>query len=151
MKDAISIQRVETLHPKYRPIVVPFIDEVEAFTGLIWRIDQAFRSLALQASIWAEGRTIPGPIVTWSPAGSSYHNYGLAVDIVPLNPDGSIDWHYNYEKIKDIAIKHGLGCGIDFQKPDYDHFEDRFGYNWRDLLHKYTIKDFIPGTEFVNI
>ena len=151
MKDLITIQRVSELHPKFIPLAISFIDDIESFTELIWRVDQGLRTFAEQQTIWNQGRTTPGKIVTWSPSGSSYHNYGLAIDIVPLNKDGSINWKYNYKVLRSFAVKNGLELGLDFPHPDYDHFENRFGYNWRDLLHKYTIEDFIPGTQFVNL
>jgi hypothetical protein len=34
---------------------------------------------------------------------------------------------------------------------DDPHFENRYNWNWRDLLAKHNAKDFIPGTEYVNI
>lgn len=145
-----TIQRVALLHPKFIPIITAFIDDVESFTGYPWLVDQGLRTFPEQAALYAQGRTVPGNIVTYSPPGTSYHNWGVAVDQVPVI-NGIIDWKYDYSKLRPLAIKHGLGMGLDFPHPDYDHFENRFGLNWRDMLHKYTIKDFIIGTQFINI
>lgn len=150
MRDPVTIIRVGLLHPKFIPIITAFINDVETLTGYPWRVVQGFRSFPQQAALYAQGRTTPGPIVTYSPAGSSYHNYGLAVDIAPII-NGLIDWKFDYSKLRDLAKKHNLEMGLNFPHPDYDHFEHKFGFNWRDFLHKYTVKDFIPGTQFINI
>jgi peptidoglycan LD-endopeptidase CwlK len=150
MKDEVSRIRVKALHPKFIPSAISFINDVESLTGYTWRIVQGFRSFEEQAVLYAQGRTKPGPIVTYSPPGTSYHNYGLAIDIAPII-NKVIDWHYDYRKLRKLSNKYGFQMGLDFPHPDYDHFENKFGHNWRDLLHKYTIKDFIPGTHLVNI
>ncbi|MEI6212355.1 MAG: M15 family metallopeptidase, partial [bacterium] len=50
--------------------------------GLSFRIFEGFRSQARQTALFAQGRTTPGNIVTYAKAGNSYHQYGLAVDVV---------------------------------------------------------------------
>lgn len=165
MKDAVTVQRVLLLHPLFIDHVTGFIDELEAVTGRVWRVVQGIRTLAEQALIWAEGRTMPGPnvrpghplgdIVTYATAFQTYHFYGLAVDAVPF-ADASLiklDWNYNYSIIRDIAIKHGLECGMDWAEPktDKDHFEMRFGLVWEQMEAKYNAGDFIPNTKFIQI
>jgi len=46
------------------------------------RITQGFRSKAEQDRLYAQGRTTPGAVVTNARGGESWHNYGLAVDLV---------------------------------------------------------------------
>jgi peptidoglycan LD-endopeptidase CwlK len=153
MKDPVTVTRVNALHPLIITQFTGFIDDIEALTGRIWRMVQGGRSFAEQDALYAQGRAKPGRIVTYSPGGTSYHNYWLAGDMAPfvLNSLTQLDWSFDYKKIRDVAIAHGLQCGMDFLHPDEDHFEDKKGLNWRDMLHKYTIKDFIPGTTFINI
>jgi len=43
-----------------------------------------------QAALYAQGRTKPGKIVTWTL--NSKHIDGLAVDLAPIAADGSIPW-----------------------------------------------------------
>lgn len=155
MKDLVSVQRVLTLHPSIRDQTTSFINQVEAFTGRTWRIVQAFRSFAQQQAEYNQGRTTPGKIVTWAPAGMSWHCYGLAFDSIPFM-DGSLttlDWDFDLKSVESIAIACGLECGMDWPEPktDSDHFENRFGLEILDAYHLYTIKDFIPGTEFINL
>jgi hypothetical protein len=42
---------------------------------------QGMRTVAYQDKLYAQGRTIPGQIVTYVRGGESWHNYGLAFDI----------------------------------------------------------------------
>lgn len=56
-------------------------DAAEA--GIPLTVTATRRSAAAQNARFAQGRTLPGPIVTKAPAGYSYHEYGLALDVVP--------------------------------------------------------------------
>lgn len=150
MKDNTTIQRVSILHPAYIPLITKFIDAVEDFTQLTWRVVQGLRTWDEQARIYAQGRTIPGPIVTYSPPGYSWHNYGVAVDIAPI-VNNQIDWNYDYSKLKALADANSLEMGLFFPHPDSDHFEHKFGLNIREAYHRYTVKDFIPGTQFIKV
>jgi peptidoglycan L-alanyl-D-glutamate endopeptidase CwlK len=154
MKDSISIQRVNLLHPKIVTDFTNFITDTEDGLGIVIRIVQGLRTFEQQGAIYAQGRTMPGNIVTWAKAGQSYHNYGLAVDIVPLLDNGaSLDWKFDFSKLLPFAEKYSITWGGNFPKgkKDMDHFEKTFGYSWSDLLAKYNAKDFITGTTFINI
>ena len=151
MKDDISIKRLQTIHPKVRDIFKQFIEDAENGLGITLRITQAMRTMKEQADLYAKGRTAPGPKVTNAKAGSSYHNYGLAIDLVVIEGTKP-DWQYNMGNLKPYADKYGLTWGGSWAKfKDYPHFEKTFGHNWRDLLVKYNDKDFILGTEFINL
>jgi len=152
MRDHISIARIATLHPKWRPDAQAFIEDAESSLNLTIRVVQALRTFAEQDALYAQGRTKPGPIVTYSPAGTSYHCYGLAMDSVPFLPNGNdLNWNFNFELFRPFAEKYGIQMGIDFPKKDSDHVENKYGYNWRYLRHKHEIKDFIINTTYVNI
>lgn len=56
-----------------QPILAKYGATAEVLSGL--------RSYAQQAALYAQGRTKPGNIVTKAPPGSSWHNYGLAIDL----------------------------------------------------------------------
>lgn len=156
MKDPVSISRLALLHPKVKESFQHFIEDAEQATGRTFRIVQGLRTFAEQEAIYEQGRTKPGRIVTYSPAGASYHNYGLAVDIAPIiydanNKPKDLDWSFNFAKLEPIGAKYGITWGGRFPSPDKDHFEKKCGGNWRDYLHKYQAKDFMPGTQYVNI
>ena len=152
MRDAHSIPLIQTLHPKVRDIFQHFIEECENTFDITIRIASAYRSMEEQQKIYNQGRTTPGPIVTKAIPGSSYHNWGLACDLLPLSISGELN--YNYDQVKWVVIgqKYGLNWGglwSGFKDPD--HWECKMGHNWRDLLDLYNRKDFLPGTNYVNI
>lgn len=60
--------------------------EVAGFNA---RIISGTRSYDEQDRIYSQGRTSPGPIVTYARAGQSNHNFGLAFDIGLFKQDGS--------------------------------------------------------------
>jgi hypothetical protein len=47
-----------------------------------WRLVEGFRSQARQEWLYAQGRTRPGPIVTWTRV-TPHHGAGLAADVIP--------------------------------------------------------------------
>jgi peptidoglycan L-alanyl-D-glutamate endopeptidase CwlK len=153
--DARSEKELNTLHPKFRPSAIEAWGEAQAAMPPNVRIivTQGLRTFAESDALYTQGRTTPGPIVTNSAGGKSYHNYGLAFDFEMLTNDKA-DWVVgpNWMKVVEIMKKHGMAWGGDFHTiVDNPHFENRFGYNWRNLLALHTEKKFIPGTEYVDI
>lgn len=90
-----------------------------------------FRSKETQAALYAQGRTEPGEIVTNAKPGESFHNYGLAYDLVPLKPNGAADWDVKsataaarWNEIGALGKSLGLRWGGDFHSiKDRPHFE----------------------------
>lgn len=173
--DNITLQRIELLHPKIREEVKGFYlnEIVPALPNATCRFAYTFRTFAEQDALYAQGRTrlfdAQGKrlgIVTKAKGGQSIHNYRLAVDIVLLvdndkngsreaaswdtvkdyDKDGRADWM----EVVNIFKKHGYTWGGDWKFKDAPHFE-KTGYDWRTLLAKYNAKDFIPGTNYINI
>ena len=66
---------------------------------------EGVRTLKRQEELYAQGRTKPGKIVTWTM--KSKHIDGLAVDIAPCNKDGSINWNdlKMFDKMADAMFK----------------------------------------------
>ncbi len=52
---------------------------------------EGLRTVERQRELYAQGRTKPGKIVTWTLA--SKHIDGKAVDLAPVKDDRSIDWN----------------------------------------------------------
>jgi peptidoglycan LD-endopeptidase CwlK len=70
-----------------QPVMQPHARAFEAacrVAGLPVLIYCTLRSIDEQATLYAQGRTTPGRIVTNAKPGSSAHNFGLALDAVPL-------------------------------------------------------------------
>lgn len=90
-------------------------------------IVEGLRSAEYQNSLYQQGRTKPGSIVTYKDGykNPSNHQTGLAVDIVPSNGQ-KIDWDdmkfYTY--LQHVAHVHGLTSGADWKTfKDMDHIE----------------------------
>jgi peptidoglycan L-alanyl-D-glutamate endopeptidase CwlK len=161
MKDAVSIQRVKLLHPLIRDEVADLIDKIEISNPFVVRVVQGLRTIEEQNALFEQGRTKPGNIVTNARGGSSYHNYGLAIDFALLY-NGKLSWDlttdFDHDNIKDwqevvnVFKASGYEWGGEWKSlKDYPHLQKSFGYKWRQLFDKYNAKDFIPGTQYVNI
>jgi len=152
MKDAISAKRLEQLHPKAKGIFKAFIEECEDTFGITLRISQGLRTIAGQDALYAQGRTSSGHIVTNAKGGSSFHNYGLAVDLVEMDHNGAeANWKYDMATLVPIAKKHGEQWGGDWiHIKDYPHFQLSFGYTWQQLFEKYQNKD-VDKSGYVNL
>ena len=91
----MDLQTIEKIkkeaHPKLREELQKIYEEANNKLGKSrLRFSMIFRTFKEQDDIYAQGRTKKGKIVTFSKAGQSYHNYGLAVDIVMLlDKDGN--------------------------------------------------------------
>lgn len=167
MRDQSNNTKVLLLHPKVRDEVKALIEKAEESLPedmAIW-VPQGLRTIDYQNGLYAQGRTKPGPIVTNAKGGTSYHNYGLAIDFAWswLNPT-SKKYEYSESKTWEVGPKHaavvqifkdaGWEWGGDWHSlKDLPHLEKRFGFkeNCSDLYQKYLNKDFITGTQYVNI
>lgn len=135
--DKISASRIDTIHPAIRDYARNFINEAEN-TGIILRITAGYRTFEEQDHLYEQGRTAPGKIVTNAKGGDSPHNYGLAIDVVPM-VGGQPDWNSTlWEQISDIGKDAGFSWGGDFKSiKDKPHFEKLFGLNIYDLRKLY--------------
>ena len=146
MKDQITLDRIKLLHPKVRDEAFDIYDEIcEALKGRAFcRFSYTLRTFAEQDAIYAQGRTKPGKIVSNAKKGLSYHNYGLAIDIVLIldgrtasweqkidfDGDGKADWM----EVVSIFKSFGWEWGGNWKFVDAPHFQKTFGYSVRQLL-----------------
>ena len=178
MKDKLTLDRIELLHPKIKEEVRSiYIDEVcKSLTGrAICRFAYTLRTFAEQDALFAQGRTrlfdTQGKrlgVITQARGGQSFHNYGLAFDIVLLTDNDrngsfeSASWdtirdfdndkQSDWMEVVNIFKKHGYTWGGDFKRfKDAPHFEKTFGFTHQQLLRLHNNKNFIPGTTYVNI
>lgn len=167
MSDKITLERIKLLHPKVRAEVEQIYKEIcEALKGrAICRFAYTVRTFAEQDALFAQGRTrlfdANGKrlgIVTKAKGGQSFHNYGLAIDIVLLvdkdgngtNEAASWDTKTDFDKdnmadwMEIVAIfekyKWSWGGKWVGKLNDAPHFEKTFGYTWRDLLKLHNAK-----------
>ena len=151
MRDKISQTRLLALHPDIRQDVKSFITEAEEDLNITLRIVQGLRTIEEQNALYAKGRTTPGPKVTNAKGGSSFHNYGLSIDLAEVK-DLKINWNFDYTKILPWAVKYGFFWGGKFKSiVDKPHFQKTFGHTWQELLFKHNARQFIAGTKYVQL
>ena len=170
MDDAISIQRLNQMHPKVRAKALADYRGANALLGKGVRLLVVYsgRTFAEQDALYAQGRTKPGKIVTNAKGGQSIHNYFLAWDFVILydkNGDGNFE-EASYDMKRDgdkngksdwwtvinYLISQGWKSGTQFKKLfDAPHVEYTFGHTWQTLLALHNAKKFIKGTTYVQI
>ena len=156
MKDQKTLERIAFLHPKLRDEAFAIYDEiVSSLKGkAICRFAFTFRTFAEQDALYAQGRTKPGNIVTKAKGGQSYHNYGLAIDVVLLvDKDGNgtfetASWDTktdfdgdkkaDWQEIVAIFKRYGWEWGGDWKFVDAPHFQKKLGKSIMELqqLHK---------------
>lgn len=104
--------------------------------NIVFRVTQGLRTWDQQYALWLKGRNAAGEvldkaaIVTKAPAGFSWHNFGLAVDVVPDDPTLAgfqADWnthHPAWNRLIETAESLGLTSGAEWRTfPDWPHFQ----------------------------
>lgn len=156
MKDQKTLERIQLLHPKLRDEAVELYDEIVAsLTGsAICRFAYTLRTFAEQDALFAQGRSKPGKVVTNAKGGQSYHNYGLAIDIVLIldkdrngtfetaswdlktdfDGDGKADWM----EVVQVFKRYGFEWGGDWKFVDAPHFQKTFGKSIYELRALHT-------------
>jgi len=113
---------MEGLRPEAVMAATRLIDAARA-QGIELRIFRGYVSLQDQQRLYAQGRTLPGTVVTH--ARVSAHNTGLAFDVVPT-VNGELQWgdQQAFETVGRIGEELGLNWGGRWpQFKDYPHFE----------------------------
>lgn len=87
---ANRISNPDLLYPAFARRVQKAISSARAAKIPI-EIFETYRTPNRQQELYDQGRTKPGPIVTNAQAGYSWHNYGIAVDVV-MRVDGKFNW-----------------------------------------------------------
>jgi len=126
--DSVSEARLGVVHPLLARKVRQMADIIALDRPPVTlRITQGLRTWGEQAQLYAQGRSAPGRIVTNAEPGHSWHNFGLAVDVVPFGIDGQPDWsmaHPIWQRLVAVGTGLGLVAGALFRSfPDYPHFQ----------------------------
>lgn len=97
--------------------------------GLPVYITETYRSQERQNELYAQGRTKPGKVVTWTK--NSRHKSRRAWDICKMT-GGKADWSDSGFFKACGAVARGLGItwGGEWKMPDMPHFE--IGVNWKE-------------------
>lgn len=162
MRDSVSLERCQKLHPKVRQEVIDTITEVEKGFPLNMkvRVVQGLRTIEEQNELYAQGRTKPGKKVTNAQGGKSYHNYGLAIDFAimydqnndglfellswDIAKDGDNDGKKDWLEVVDAFKAKGWGWGGEWHSiKDYPHLEKTFGFKPSQLFAKYKAGEYV--------
>lgn len=142
--DQVTNNRIALLHPLLRPTASEFINRVEQRLGIRLRVTRSLCSFAEQDAIYAQGRTKPGKIVTNARGGDSFHNYGLAFDVVEI-VNGTANWNTRWKEIAEIGLQLGLEWGGNFKSlSDKPHFQKSFGLTVKQLRAMITNDNTYP-------
>lgn len=136
--DTLSLKRLNQLHPMVRK------DAIDAYGEAVMKtpknvhpvIIQTLRTFEEQELLYEKGRSRPGQIVTNARPGSSYHNYGLAIDFA-LQVNGKLIWTVTKDwlTVANIFKARGWSWGGDWKSlKDYPHVEKTLGHHWSELL-----------------
>lgn len=137
--DKTTDNNINILHPKVIGYASDFINYCDREKNVKLRVYSSYRSIKEQNDLYAQGRTIDGKIVTNAKGGYSYHNYGLAIDLVEIK-DGVALWkNERWLEIGSWGRSFGFEWGGDFKKiKDNPHFQMSFGYTVQKLLRLHT-------------
>jgi peptidoglycan L-alanyl-D-glutamate endopeptidase CwlK len=130
----ITHDKLATLVPSFRARVAAWLDACHA-AGLQPYIYEGLRTSKRQTELYAIGRTVNRgkAKLTNAKAGQSMHQYGLAIDFVPLVPAKAKDlWNADwsdkaYAPYHKLALKFGLRR-LSWETP---HIEDATVADWR--------------------
>ena len=125
--DPRTAANIATLHPRAQAAAREFMvlaSDIAAKHNLTVKIISGLRSYAEQATLYAKGRTTPGPKVTNARPGYSNHNFGTAWDIGLFKGKRYLTDSPIYTEIGQAARSLGLTWGGDFKSfKDIPHFE----------------------------
>lgn len=158
--DKITLDRIELLHPALREEAKQIYAEIcERLTGrATCRFAYTLRTFAEQDALYNQK-----PKVTKAKGGQSYHNYGLAVDIVLLLNDGkSASWDTvtdfdgdglaDWQEVVYVFGLFGWEWGGNWKTfPDKPHFQKTFGLTISECLNRHNTGQVISGTNYIKL
>ena len=125
---------IEGLHPRIRPMAFDFIAKAKT-AGIDIKITNGTRTFQEQQDLYDQGRTKPGKIVTKAKPGQSFHNFSLAIDIVPI-VKGKAVWNDEtlWQKLGVIGESIGFEWGGRWKFVDKPHFQFPRGTKYTTLM-----------------
>ena len=114
------IRDVNKLKPNAKIACEMFLAEAKK-QGLAVVVTETLRTRERQAELYAQGRTKPGKIVTWTK--NSRHQSGLAWDICKNKKGEEFSDREFFASCGKIAKELGITWGGDWERQDLPHFE----------------------------
>ena len=90
--DSRSKKNIESLNEKVQPEFIKLMQIAKSrgkFYGVNIKAISGHRSYFEQETLYSQGRTKPGNIVTYAKAGYSNHNFGIAIDLGCFTSEGN--------------------------------------------------------------
>ncbi len=115
-------RRIEDLEPGTQSRCRVLLSQAQA-QGIKLVVVQTWRTLEEQAFIWQQGRSRPGPIVSYARPGYSWHNFRRAFDVAFRVGTTGVSWRGKWSVVGAIGESLGLGWGGRFKDPDRGHFQ----------------------------
>ncbi|MBV6474498.1 MAG: hypothetical protein JPMHGGIA_02822 [Saprospiraceae bacterium] len=149
IQDQVTLDRIETLHPDIRRTTKEILLRSEYENGQRLRLTTGWRRQTEQNNLFAQSRTqaqvnaetdawgnplagvVAQPNAQWATGaswGKSYHNYGLAIDVVGYN-NNQIQWNIDWNAYHALGQRFG-GTTVNGDNP---HLTLNFGIHWRTL------------------
>lgn len=123
--DPRSEKVIATLLPEVQPIARALVQKA-ALSGILIKVISGFRTYAEQDSLYAQGRTTSGSIVTKAKAGYSNHNFGIAFDVGVFEGNKYLDDSPKYKAVGVLGTDLGLEWGGNWKTiVDQPHFQLR--------------------------
>lgn len=137
MSDVLN--SLDFLYPDFKSHVEEFQLKLKA-AGLLFFVFETFRTYERTLSLWQQGREFigntwvvkePYKIVTKAQPGFTYHEYGLAVDMVYKDDNGwSWDQKHPWSELGRIGKSIGLEWAGDWTRfTEQAHFQMTYGMN----------------------
>ena len=162
--DKVTIDRIQLLHPKLRDEATDIYHDIcEVLKGkAMCRFTHTLRTFAEQNALYNTK-----PQVTKAKGGQSYHNYGLAIDIVLIidkdgngsyetaswdvktdfDGDGKADWM----EIVAIFKRYGWEWGGDWKFYDAPHFQKTLGHSVMELQKMHNTQTVRKNVGYLNL
>jgi len=112
---------LDMLYPVFRRRVEAAISDAFVKDGLRCAVFEAWRAPNRQAWLYDQGRGTPGKIVTGAKAWESWHQFGVAVDIVFLDNLKRPTWEGDFNKLEPHFRRYGLERPL--PQTDAGHYE----------------------------
>lgn len=139
----ITSRSLEDLIPPVRERAERFLALCEQ-EGIDILVTCTYRDHEAQDRLYAQGRSLPGKVVTWVQGGDSWHNWRRAFDVVPLRA-GKPVWGTRgadralWQKVGELGQMCGLEWGGNWPRhQDWPHFQDRTGRTLLQLKKEYA-------------
>lgn len=134
----ITSRDLMELYPAVRTRAEKFLADCKA-AGIDLLVTCTFRDNAAQDSLYAQGRTIKGIRVTNAKGGQSFHNFRVAIDVVPLR-NGKPVWNTSGAdgQLWQQVGKIGKACGFEWAGDwktfkEFPHFQYTAGLTLEQL------------------